>query len=224
MTTMSLSTAVASLQPGVSTSKDVALEAWGLLNGFCYTINPFLENNRRFIDITCGLVFISIILMFVRARIPTVNSNDHPHSKWDYLKAGFSSLCLAAMAYKTAALQHEYHTRRDFFLETVTKAVINLQPWKTTSSDLASKSWVIVKGTIDGSSFGIASLRNEFLGMTLGLFTTLLATGSAIHSQRQTQEQSLSAQVCDTITMLSLALATLVSVCGYAYASRFSVK
>ena len=220
---MSLSTAVASLQPGVSISKEVALEAWGVLNGFCYSINPFLENNSRFIDITCGLVFTSIIMMFIRARIPTVHSDDS-YSKWDYLKVGFSSICLAAMAYKTTALQHEYHTRRDFFFETVTKAIINLQPWKTISSDHALKSWVIVKGTIDGASFGIASLRSEFLGMTIGLFTTVAAIGYLIHSQRQSQNQRISAQVCDAITMLSLSLATLVSICGYDYASRFSAK
>lgn len=223
MSTMTLSTAIASLQPGISTSKEVALEAWSLLNGFCYTINRFLENNSRFIDITCGLVFTSVIMMFVRARIPTVHSHDS-YSKWDYLKVGFSSLCLAAMAYKTAALQHEYHTRRDFFLETVTKAIINLQPWKTISSDHALKSWVIVKGTIDGASFGIASLRSEFFGMTIGLFTTLVAIGYMMHSQRQAQNQRIAAQVCDAITMFSLALATIASVSGYVYANRFSVK
>jgi hypothetical protein len=231
MSAVNLSAAVASLKPGLSTSPEIALSSWTVIKEVSDTLYPLIKTNHRLAAITTGLLATSLLATLIRARLPTIQTQQHNPAAnrslvADTMKVAASAFGIIGVTFMSVASELLFRLNRQYF-QRLSEAVNLLQPGTTTPYDTALVKWDFIKHFAEKMPEGKAQIQSNVMWIGITALLALIATVRVIRSQRQAEppeEYSLTKRRLDLTAIGSLALATVVSLSAYVYARSYYPK
>ena len=231
MSALTLSAAVASLKPGLSTPPEIALNSWTVLKGVSDTLLPLMKTNHVLAVIMTSLIVTSLFATLIRACLPTIQTEQPKLTNRfivDYTIIAitaappFYSICLTYLSvnrYLFSNLQRQY-------FQHVPEAVDLLQPGMAIPYDVALVNWGNIKHFAETipKSIALSQSYYMYMGMALAIATAAVLLICYQKLEAEPKQYSIAKRWLDRMTVSSLGLATVVSLCSHAYARIYYPK
>jgi hypothetical protein len=201
------------------------MNSWTVIKGVSDTLYPLVRTNHVLASITTGLLGISLYATLIRARLPTIQTeqpNPAPAKRSfaaDMTAAAISAVSIIYSTSSSYSLELSLH-RTCAYLSAVAGAIAHLQPGMTTPYDTALDNWTDIKAFAEYLPEHIAQLQHTCMWMGIATAIAFAVTvGVICFWQAQQPEQHSTAKTqLDVIVVGSLGLATVASIVAYVYA------
>jgi hypothetical protein len=226
MSALTLSAAVASLKPGLSTPPEIALNSWTVLKGVSDSLFPLIKTNHVLAAITTGLIVTSLFATLIRARLPTIQTQQRELTNRsivvDTLKSVTSAFFLISLTYLSVDRDFVFKLQRQYF-QRLSEAVDLLQPGMAIPYDTALVNWRNIKFFAEKIPENLALMQSAYMwmGITVAIATIAVQFIRSQSLEAQPEQYSKAKLWLDRITVGSLGLATVVSLCSYTYARTY---
>lgn len=218
MSGMSVTAAIASLQPGTLTSPESALQSWTVLNKFNHSMDLFTKTSFQLSAFTTVLLAISIASTLYCSYRPSAERTDRTYSIGDKLNATLSAVLRVFIMIIGSSLM----TGLAIISNGISKQLIaDWQSVAPTSSMPDLRKWEIQKSFIEYCPKLVGKVQNRFLWIGIGAAVACGATLQAVRSQKEKNKESIMLGL-DLTSILPLGVVTIISLYGFGYAKNFS--